>query len=84
MSCRISKTEQKCEASAPSTATTGPSADEVTDADIAAAKKDVTTAKAGLASAEAQCSSARLAYEQAKAAESELTVTAPVSGTVWP
>ena len=75
--------EQESSASAPSTATTGPSADEVTDADITAAKKDVTAAKAGLAAAEAQCSSARLAYEQAKAAKSELTVNAPVSGTVW-
>jgi multidrug efflux pump subunit AcrA (membrane-fusion protein) len=55
----------------------------VTDADLKAAEADVDSAEASLASAEAQRASALLDYQEAAAAEDDLTVTAPVSGIVY-
>ncbi len=69
------------QASKPASAT--PSQEKVADSDITAAERDVTAAKQGLTSANAQCASAKTAYNQAKEAESDLVVEAPVAGIVW-
>jgi multidrug efflux pump subunit AcrA (membrane-fusion protein) len=55
----------------------------VTSADIAAAKADVTSANAGLTSAKASQSVTLSDYNNTKAAEGDLTVTAPVSGVIY-
>ncbi len=55
----------------------------VTSADIAAAMADVTSAEAGLTSAKAAQSVSLNDYNSTKAAESDLTVTAPASGVIY-
>ncbi|MDO8846830.1 MAG: HlyD family efflux transporter periplasmic adaptor subunit [Coriobacteriia bacterium] len=55
----------------------------VTSADIAAAEGDVAVAKAQVASANAQVAAADDSYDEAVAAEDDLTVTAPCSGQVY-
>lgn len=54
----------------------------VTDSDIEQAEKDTEVAEAGLASVQASRDAAATAYEQAKAAENDLVVTAPCSGVI--
>ena len=55
----------------------------VTSADITAAKAEVTSAKASLTSAKASRTRAYASYEDAKDAENDLVVKAPIAGTVW-
>lgn len=55
----------------------------VSSTDLKIAKLQVTSAKAGLVSAQASASSADIDYEDALAAEGELTVKAPCDGVVW-
>ena len=55
----------------------------VTSADITAAKAEVTSAKASLTSAKASRTRAYASYEDAKDAENDLVVEAPIAGTVW-
>jgi len=54
----------------------------VTSTDIAAAEGDVDVADAGLASARAQLATAQISYDDAVAAEDDLTVVAPCGGVV--
>lgn len=54
----------------------------VSDAEIAGAEGDVEVAEAGLASARAQVTVAQLSYDDALAAENDLTVTAPCGAVV--
>lgn len=54
----------------------------VTDASIETATQEVQAAYASRSSAKASFSSAVLAYDQAKAARDDLTVTAPIDGVV--
>lgn len=55
----------------------------VSAADIAAAEAEVSVAKAQVAAASAQSASASGNYDEALAAEDDLTVTAPCSGQVY-
>lgn len=74
--------ERYAEQTALSSATTRP-VGEVTLADIASAEAAVDSAEAGLTSAKASRTSAKLTYDQAEAAEDDLTVESPASGIVW-
>ncbi|MDO9557886.1 MAG: efflux RND transporter periplasmic adaptor subunit [Coriobacteriia bacterium] len=51
--------------------------------DVAVAEKSVEAAEAGLSASKSSRSSAYTTYEDAKAAESDLAVTSPCSGTVY-
>jgi len=69
-------------AASSSTPASGTPTAAVTDSDIEQAEKDIEVAEAGLASAQASRDAAATAYEQAKAAENDLVVTAPCSGVI--
>jgi multidrug efflux pump subunit AcrA (membrane-fusion protein) len=55
----------------------------VSDADVDVAEAQVTSAQAALASAKASSAIALIDYEDAQAAEDDLTVTSPCSGVVY-